>query len=352
MEDLVNEVGVGARGEAIGQAANQSDDPFICLPDELIISMILDKIREAKSLCRCSLVSKRFSSLVYQTKNVSVKIPLQIQQKITTKKAEPELFILPGKPLHSVTVPLGFFPIFDKFPMSFESESSCTGMELLSDLTSKFLGKFTSLESLYVEFNCLELDDRPSLNCLEKEPLVKWKIDMKSSSLIFLICPRRYIEDTSINVYAREVRLSGDIFEFIMAIGCSIFSLMETFFCFLPKSLVRVVITDSKKWGKLDLAKRDLVLMWNRHLGIVMDDSKSYTFSNTPVLDVDAVKLNSLVDKRTFFLGKKNCMNGFTGYEGADYLVVKDAFEGKEEALVEAVVEMFKEIRCISLRGY
>ncbi|XP_027062347.1 uncharacterized protein [Coffea arabica] len=309
MEDLVNEVGVGARGEAIGQAANQSDDPFICLPDELIISMILDKIREAKSLCRCSLVSKRFSSLVYQTKNVSVKIPLQIQQKITTKKAEPELFILPGKPLHSVTVPLGFFPIFDKFPMSFESESSCTGMELLSDLTSKFLGKFTSLESLYVEFNCLELDDRPSLNCLEKEPLVKWKIDMKSSSLIFLICPRRYIEDTSINVYARE-------------------------------------------WGKLDLAKRDLVLMWNRHLGIVMDDSKSYTFSNTPVLDVDAVKLNSLVDKRTFFLGKKNCMNGFTGYEGADYLVVKDAFEGKEEALVEAVVEMFKEIRCISLRGY
>ncbi|KAL8159390.1 hypothetical protein V2J09_000927 [Rumex salicifolius] len=49
----------------------QGDDYFDLLPDP-IVGVILNRLQDAKSLCRCILVSKRFASLVPQVDSVSV----------------------------------------------------------------------------------------------------------------------------------------------------------------------------------------------------------------------------------------------------------------------------------------
>ncbi|RVW54261.1 F-box protein [Vitis vinifera] len=50
------------------------DDHFDRLSDELL-TLIFNKVLDAKSLCRCSVVSKRFASLIPQTDNVSLIVP-------------------------------------------------------------------------------------------------------------------------------------------------------------------------------------------------------------------------------------------------------------------------------------
>ncbi|KAL3498693.1 hypothetical protein ACH5RR_041425 [Cinchona calisaya] len=102
---------LGVLRAALEEEENKEDPFFKRLPDELIISHILGKVSEAKSLCRCSLVSKKFSSLVYKTKNVSVKITFHIpipQPKSNPEEPTTKYAAFPGKLVHVVTYPLMF----------------------------------------------------------------------------------------------------------------------------------------------------------------------------------------------------------------------------------------------------
>ncbi|KAL3519824.1 hypothetical protein ACH5RR_017973 [Cinchona calisaya] len=196
------------------------EDLFKRLPEELIETHIFPKISEAKTLCFCSLVSKRFSSFVFQSKTVSIKIPPQIpdQQPYPTNRRTPAKYV--------------------------------------SNLTTKFLAKFISLKTLYVEFDCSA--EGGGIICsrctttTNKEPIVKWKIDLSSASFIMIFA-------RALNEEEEDVGINDEILYFEISIRpCFLdhlkdaslrFSLMKTLIRLLPKSLENVVVTDSKKQG-------------------------------------------------------------------------------------------------------
>lgn len=132
------------RGDARDEKAAE-EDLLKRLPDELIISYIFDKISEAEPLCMCSLLSKRFSSLVFQTKTVSVKFPHPHQ------------------------------PIPTNIPRS------CSPVKYVRDLVTKFLVKFTSPKTLHVEIDCFGVPCSGSFmtsttNTTSNDPFVKWSL--------------------------------------------------------------------------------------------------------------------------------------------------------------------------------
>ncbi|GMH11456.1 hypothetical protein Nepgr_013297 [Nepenthes gracilis] len=57
----------------MSDSCQQEEDYFDLLPDPILL-LVFDKVLDAKSLCRCLLVSKRFASLIPQLDSISIKI--------------------------------------------------------------------------------------------------------------------------------------------------------------------------------------------------------------------------------------------------------------------------------------
>ncbi|KAF7119422.1 hypothetical protein RHSIM_Rhsim13G0213000 [Rhododendron simsii] len=64
---------------------------FDRLPDNIVL-IIFNKLREAKWLCRCSIVSKRFTSLIPHISNVSVKAPNNLSTWFEQKEGRTSVF--------------------------------------------------------------------------------------------------------------------------------------------------------------------------------------------------------------------------------------------------------------------
>ncbi|XP_058199161.1 F-box protein AUF2 isoform X2 [Rhododendron vialii] len=64
---------------------------FDRLPDDIVL-IIFNKLREAKWLCRCSIVSKRFTSLIPHISNVSVKAPNNLSTWFEQKEGRTSVF--------------------------------------------------------------------------------------------------------------------------------------------------------------------------------------------------------------------------------------------------------------------
>ncbi|XP_071932852.1 uncharacterized protein [Coffea arabica] len=213
MEDFgVNQVG-----------EEDAERPFNRLPDGLILFHIFDKIPEAQFLFRCSMVSKRFSGLVFQSKTVSVKIPLQIPDQEWTDPTDP---VIPA--------------------------------DYVLNLATEFLVKFTSVESLRIEFDCPGGGGRSSDVCSStcNEPLVKWKIDLGSASFIMLFAESLNNDDVVVEEVDDRVGdeeldvIRGCVFNHLNDAFLTL-ALMKTLTHLLPESLRNVEVKDTKKQGGL-----------------------------------------------------------------------------------------------------
>ncbi|KAL3522364.1 hypothetical protein ACH5RR_015198 [Cinchona calisaya] len=113
-----------------------------------------------------------------------------------------------------------------------------------------------------------------------------------------------------------------------------LFSLLEKWVPVLPESLQNVVITDSRKQGKLDLGEDDVVALRNgdTYFGGLEGITR---FWQSPLLKLP---LSGCVMKMVTLL---ICKGKDTDYD--DFLIVKQAFGGKgEEVFVEAASELLK----------
>lgn len=278
-------------------------NPFKRLPDDFIICDIFGRICEAKSLCWISLVSKQFSSLVFHTQTVSVKI-------------------------NCVNLP--------------------TAQNQVQDVvtTSRFLSKFTSLKSLLVEldysWNLMTID------VMDKPPLAlvaKWKIDSKSNSFVILTAKSLNLATTGNdndrgNVNLDQVRLLKRYFNCHVEMACCWFKLVGKMVNLLPKSLRNVVVTDSKKEGKLHLGEIDIVRMrkGNTSSATKFGDGEA----NIRVWHAPFLKLPSsgcLMKMVTLCISKDGNKNDYD-----DFLIAKEAFDGEadQQVYVEAVMEMLR----------
>ncbi|KAL3519823.1 hypothetical protein ACH5RR_017972 [Cinchona calisaya] len=288
-----------------------AENLFNRLPEELIKTHIFSKISEAKSLCFCSLVSKRFSSFVFQSKTVSIKIPRQIpnQQPYPTNRRTPAKYI--------------------------------------SNLTIKFLAKLTSLRTLYVEFDCSVEGGGvicSSCSSTNKEPVVKWKVDLSSASFVMIFARTLNVDveiDDRIGTnFHRSIR---PCFLNHLKDASLRFSLMKTLIRLLPKSLENIVVTDSKKQGG----------MINHGGNEVVDVKKIKGFNVRNFLGgYGAIKywhekkplklpVSGIVMKRVAVIRYKE---NWVDNPDDDLLVAKEAFKGEEE---EVFGEALKELLTI-----
>lgn len=270
-----------------------SKNPFKRLPDDLIVSHILDKIYEAKSLCLISLVSRRFSSLVYQTHVLSLRIALYWGRA-------------PGQVLDFETC-------------------------------AKFLAKFSSIKSLYVE-----LDYSRNLTGDVDPPVVKWKIDTESASFMILTARSLQLGTTDDdndqgNAFNPDhFRLLRRFFNCCMIMACWWFKFVEKLVHLLPESLQKVVVADSKREGKVHFARRDIIRMrnGNSNFGVGETNVKAW---HAPFL---ILPLSGYVMKTvTLFIIK-----GTDRSDSDDLLIAKEAFDEEDDhrVYVEAIEETMK----------
>ncbi|CAK9184376.1 unnamed protein product [Ilex paraguariensis] len=72
----------------IHQEEEEDQDQFDRLPDALVL-LIFNKLQDAKSLCRCILLCKRFGSIVSETQTISITIPRRNSIPINNKNIKP-----------------------------------------------------------------------------------------------------------------------------------------------------------------------------------------------------------------------------------------------------------------------
>ncbi|CDO99472.1 unnamed protein product [Coffea canephora] len=361
---------LGAAAAVEEHQGKANDDPFERLSDELIVSHILDKVSEAKYLCRCSLVSKRFSSLVFVSKSVSLKIP--VEMPVVQPDPTPRLAAFPGKPVHAVTYPMGFLQLKAyKCIRGGSSPPHCAfDADLMLDYLPKFLGKFTELKSLAVEFDYSASGVDGNLN-FAKQPVIKWTFDPEAWCFVLVIAPRS-IDEVGENIYARESDLHqivSDVHVGIFVCSCII---MGGLVRLLSESLAQVVITDSKKQGRIDFGETDIVEITSkvRPFMTAEEDSKlllkiweESTFEQLQEMHAISAAFASLpapdMKVTSFFLGKGKAKGKGKGNKGKgkskargnegdcddDYQEVKKAFQGPQAFCLNAVMEMLKEIR-------
>ncbi|KAL3522362.1 hypothetical protein ACH5RR_015196 [Cinchona calisaya] len=328
MEDL------GVKNQEVGTVAEKqmkkAEDPFQRLPDDVIIFHIFDKILDAKSLCRCSCVSKRFSFLVFQSHHVSLKIPIKILHQEPNPALPRARSALQS--VHSFTIHMGHFPALIRHILLRPPRLIGVDIDIsfLSNLTTQFLTKFTSTKSLFLEF------DYSGLMTTSNEPLVKWKFDSKSARYILLISPRNLDCHNIIDVadlVLIKIHLDCNLF-----LAYNTFHLMEMLFSWLPESLNHLVITDTKNRGELNLGGSDLVAIRDRHAN--SSSQGRIRFIDDPLREMPLPNGGGIKFDHIFLANEWNA--------DEDCLRIRKAFEGRDDDLIEPVVNMVREIR---LRG-
>ncbi|KAL3834568.1 hypothetical protein ACJIZ3_009304 [Penstemon smallii] len=158
------------------------ENPFNRLPEDVII-YIFDKIADAKSLCICTLVSKKMCYLVLQTKTVSVEISSWIQvcschrDPAAAKPLLRNLLHFLGKPVTS---------LWRLLKQPFTTPEAGMIPDFIPII--QFLIEFSCVESLTIKMG---FSKQTSF-----EPLVKWKYD--KSGFIF-ICAKGVCLNSSEN---------------------------------------------------------------------------------------------------------------------------------------------------------
>nr|XP_043622191.1 F-box protein AUF1-like [Erigeron canadensis] len=223
------------------------------LPDEIVL-LILNKIVDLKTLCRCKLVSKQFNLIVHQVDTIS--FIASRADNPTSYDSDPSAADdarNPKKLLHFLSKP------FCRPAASYECESFRSAIESLS--------KFTRLKSL-----CIELPSTRQDVVDNGSDLYKWKVKFgrKIKSFVFLspnsVCDMKGLSNVNengleaehfgIDLWLKKVQWAVDclrdaVVRFRMLLGCAHdFPLLE-----------KVLITQSGKRGSVSISGKDIVEM-------------------------------------------------------------------------------------------
>lgn len=337
---------------AVVAAEDEDKDPFQLLPEEIIVSHILNRISEAKYLFSISLVSKRFSHLVFQVHAVSVQIPVGFS--VAPKGFEDfkaslrhQSFVASSRVFNIILgIPRALpLPILNRSPPS-PSASAPPSVEigLFMAQVAKFIAKLTSMRSLCWEY------EYPRTLVLNNLPVFKWKICSESGALMFISAWSFDDIDTrgvDINEYlfdGLEFLSPVVVVPVFTALACQLpiagnwLSLVENLVPTLAESLQNVLITDTQKQSKIVVGEKELVELRKqnrRHSGWT---GARVRFGHAEVLELP---LSGHVMKNvTLYLIRDKVS---PGKEKDDSMVAKQIFNGAdEEVFAEAAIAMLE----------
>ncbi|KAL3834334.1 hypothetical protein ACJIZ3_009070 [Penstemon smallii] len=226
------------------------ENPFNRLPEDVII-YIFDKIADAKSLFICTLVSKNISSLVLQTKTVSVEIPSWIPVCSCHRDPAASAAPLLRNFLHFLGKPVTSLWRLLKQPFTTPDADI---MPSYIPIT-KFLMRLSCVESLTLNMG---FSKQTSF-----EPLVKWKFD--KSGFVF-ICAKGVCLNSSEN--------NNDV---LAPMSLVVYHLMDAF---LRLSILKMVFRDFPKLKNvlvMDSLNQGRVVLGEDDIASIMDDEEPLT---------------------------------------------------------------------------
>ncbi|KAL2456244.1 Uncharacterized protein Adt_46884 [Abeliophyllum distichum] len=312
--------------------ATDQEDYFGRLPEELLIS-IFTKLADLKFLCQCSLVCKRFASIMSHVSNVSLTLPNSEAVSLQSTQNECMLFqeILR---ISSEEIP-GFIQSLSIQKLNF----------------TKFLQKFRKLESIYLEFACPRN--------ISNSPFLKWKAKCGSSrieleSLVSLLpaAVHKKIESQLDEEQENQEMSRGFIRSQLNNwVKLSFMRCAEWvhILCILIKchhSLKSVTITNSEKQGKLVLKDEQLITWRN---GLLNQDPSLLNghrlgcefpnFVKIAMLRVLNLPLSGYLMKGVFLVIIKFSAELHANDVGKEDIMTWD-YEEEEKVLGEAVKEI------------
>ncbi|XP_023741052.1 F-box protein AUF2 [Lactuca sativa] len=332
--------------------------PLSSLPDEIILQ-IINKLIDLKTLCFCSLVSRRFSSIVLQVDSVSFTAPLlnsPTSDKITSGDVDGDgfptklfRFLINGvvfKPLHllrrMIVAPSKPLP-----PII----SSFYGQSFRSAVT--FLSKFKGVKSLHIELPC------SSHRGIDNRCLFKWKVKFGNRiESFFFLSPNSISDSDGFHVNGngdeQDMDLSNDLFRQKVHIAFQCLKdviLRHRMLLYIIKDLPMLEeasITDSGRRGRLSLSGEKLAEVKKGWVSSAMETLKSemnrievpasVSQCHIPVLDMP---ISGYVMKGVTLVVME--MNGL--HDEKDSLMNSEdgGSEDKEEAVyTEAVMEILE----------
>ncbi|XWS73614.1 hypothetical protein CRYUN_Cryun02cG0143700 [Craigia yunnanensis] len=326
-------------------------DYFDCLPDALLL-FIFNKLQDAKSLTKCLLVSKRFSSLIPFTNTIFISIPpLQHLSKPnrnstgsyinTLRLLVHNLFLKPLRCFHQIMLPKSATRSFDS------SYYQPNGV----------LKNFKEMKSLHLELP----SHGDELGSGTGASFLKWKAEFGSNLKTCIILGATSIQrsnkfsSSSFCLQQKEQEcieetLTDDELKLrvIWTISCLIAAstrhyLFKKILADHPIPLLqRVLISDANKQGKFYMVKEEIVEMRNS-MNSEQDTLESSSLERTPVpeLNMKLWYLPMLELPESGYV-----MRGATlvirPVDGSDSMVGSLDLEGDGEAFSEAVREMIK----------
>uniref|UniRef100_A0A5B7A5B8 Putative F-box family protein n=1 Tax=Davidia involucrata TaxID=16924 RepID=A0A5B7A5B8_DAVIN len=257
-----------------GVAAEGKENYFDRLPDGVVL-LIFDKLSNVKWLCRCSMVSDRFASLIPLVQNISILIPClcksnsQEENHRNSKSAEEKNLIS---------------NVFTPRMVEFYGISSTSS-------ALDFLWEFKQIRSLYIKLSSFSHEDH------ESSSLLKWKLAMSGNEIESFVC----LIPTSLRRMkpseCKEVEGTKDAMilpsdepthRVRLAFRC-----LEDAFLRLSISLTLIAnhemlqsveIGDSMKQGKLYVAGEQLVELRNFRNSITSSPKMNVKYCYVPVL--------------------------------------------------------------------
>ncbi|GAB4835264.1 hypothetical protein Ancab_000173 [Ancistrocladus abbreviatus] len=357
--------------QQLQQQEQEEVDYFDLLPDPVLL-LIFNKIFDAKSLCRCLSVSKRFQSLITQVDSMSIQIGgsphASNRSKSSKSLARTLIHKFISKPLHFLHQ-----IVVKKSDLSSFGSKSSVSRDVFHWMT-KYLKNFSEVESLRLELSCQGGRRHGSeiIAIQNRVPLLKWNAEFGKELQRCVILgatsfeKRQFSkEDEGIERSETVATLSHDDLKsrIVWIIYCLLAASARH--CLLKKmaidcpKLKDAVIVDSSKQGKL-LMKEDQIkdLMNSMDSSMSSDEHNQIWQRNcVPDLMIKLWYVNELELPRSEYVMKGATLvavrpsvvvdGKFDDGDGDDdsSSVLKGCFDGGEEGeevFAEAIREMMK----------
>ncbi|XWS71214.1 hypothetical protein CRYUN_Cryun03dG0119500 [Craigia yunnanensis] len=328
-------------------------DYFDCLPDALLL-FILNKLQDAKSLTKCLLVSKRFSSLIPFTNAIFISIPppQHLSKPNSTgsyiRLLVHNLFLKPLRCFYQIMAPKSATRSFDN--------SYCQ--------TNGVLKNFKEMKSLHLELP----SHGDELGSSSGASFLKWKAEFGSNLKSFIILGATSFHRSNkfsssgfcLQQKERECMeetLTDDELKLrvIWTISCLIAAstrhyLFKQILADHPiPMLQRVLISDANKQGRFYMVKEEIVEMRNS-MNSEQETLESSSLERTPVPEMNMklwyLPMLELPESGYVMRGATlviiRPVDGMIGKRNSDSIVRSLDLEGDGEAFSEAVREMIK----------
>ncbi|KAK2994991.1 hypothetical protein RJ640_030038 [Escallonia rubra] len=314
----------------MGEANNEDEGDEKChinrLPDELIL-LIFDTLSDAESLFRCSLVSKRFAPLVFQTRTVSLQVPEWDPNFVSKNSLSQKLINFFKNPVQSIHQ-------FLQKP-SDSPPPSLSRSYLLVTRLAHFLKQLTCIDSLNLQLSPSGLNPSSSTGSF-----VRWKADFDSYNLSsFLLLFAKTLVTTEHEaeeqVAVKPELTNQEIMKYINLMGYhqkdaqARHSLLWPVVLSNPCHIRSATITDRNQQGKILLSEEQIVRLKSDGVHLREKTTMSFKFWYTPVLRLPS---SGFMLKEAKLLALRYC-DKEEGIHEDDAWISRNAFE-KDDMLI------------------